>query len=225
MLVKDWMSTKVVSIDVDASMQDALKLLKDHGIRMLPVLKKGKLAGIVTDRDVKRASASDATTLEVHELLYLISTIKVKDIMTPNPATVPDDYTVEETARLLLEHKISGVPVVDSTGAVIGIITQTDLFKVIISLTGADQKGMQFALEVQDMPGAVTELIDVIRKHGGRILSVLSSADLAPRGFRRVYLRIYDVTPNGLDMLKANLMEKARFLYMVDHSEKRRIMH
>lgn len=225
MLVKDWMSTKVVFIDVDASMQDALKLLKDHGIRMLPVLKKGRLAGIVTDRDIKRASASDATTLEVHELLYLISTIKVKDIMTPNPATVPDDYTVEETARMLLENKISGVPVVDSTGAVVGIITQTDLFKVIISLTGADQKGMQFAFEVQDKPGAVTELIDVIRKHGGRILSVLSTTDLTPGGFRRVYLRIHDVDPNALDALKTNLMEKARFLYMVDHSEERRVMH
>ena len=101
MLVKNWMNKRVITIDVDDSMQDAMKLLKEHKIRMLPVMKKGELVGIVTDRDLKRASASDATTLEVHELLYLLSTIKVKEIMTKNPITVPVDYTVEETAEVL----------------------------------------------------------------------------------------------------------------------------
>jgi acetoin utilization protein AcuB len=81
MLVKNWMSKTIITINIDDSMQDAIKLLKENKIRMLPVLKKGKLMGIVTDRDLKRASASDATTLDVHELLYLISKVKVKDIM------------------------------------------------------------------------------------------------------------------------------------------------
>ena len=91
MLVKNWMSDKVITVDVNDSMQDAVKLLKGHNIRMLPVMKKGELVGIVTDRDMKRASASDATTLEIHELLYLISTIKVKNIMTKDPITVPPE--------------------------------------------------------------------------------------------------------------------------------------
>ena len=80
MLVKNWMSKNVVVIDVNDSMQDAMRLLKEHRIRMLPVLKKNRLVGIVTDRDLKKASASDATTLEIHELLYLLTKIKVKDI-------------------------------------------------------------------------------------------------------------------------------------------------
>ena len=98
MLVKNWMSKDAITVDINDSMQDATKLLKENDIRMLPVMKRGKLVGIITDRDLKRASASDATTLEVHELLYLLSSIKIKEIMTKNAITVPFDYTIEETA-------------------------------------------------------------------------------------------------------------------------------
>ena len=110
MLVKNWMSRNVVTIGVDNSMQDATGILKQHRFRMLPVVKKGKLVGIITDRDLKRASASDATTLEIHELLYLLMEIKVKDIMTKNPISVPLEWTVEETAELLLNNKIQVLP-------------------------------------------------------------------------------------------------------------------
>ena len=85
MLVKHWMSKQVITIDVNDSMNDAIQLLKKHDIKMLPVTKKGKLVGIVTDRDLKKSSASDATSLEIHELLYLISTIKIKDVMSKKP--------------------------------------------------------------------------------------------------------------------------------------------
>src|SRR5210317_259382 len=98
MLVSNWMSKDVITIDVNDSMHDAIKLMKQNDIRMLPVVKKGKLVGIVTDRDLKRASASDATTLDVHELLYLVSKIKVGNIMTKDPITVPQNFTVEKTA-------------------------------------------------------------------------------------------------------------------------------
>ena len=89
MLVKNWMSKNVVKIDVNNSMQDATKLLKENNITILPVMKNENLVGVITDRDLKRASASDATTLEVHELLYLLSTIKVKQIMRTDPITIP----------------------------------------------------------------------------------------------------------------------------------------
>src|SRR6056300_927104 len=99
MLVANWMSKNIIIVDENDSMHDAIKLLKEHDIRMLPVIKKGKLVGIITDRDLKKASASDATTLEVHELLYLLTKIKVKDIMTKDVITVPPEFTAEETAR------------------------------------------------------------------------------------------------------------------------------
>jgi acetoin utilization protein AcuB len=138
------MSKDVITVDVKDSMHDAMKHLKEHDIRMLPVMKKGKLVGIITDRDLKRASASDATTLEIHELLYLLTRVKVKDIMTKDVITVPPDFTVEETAQVLQKNRISGTPVVDADGKLVGTITQTDLFRVLISLTGVGKGGIQF---------------------------------------------------------------------------------
>ena len=128
MLVKNWMSKNVITVDIKDSMSDAIRLLKEHNFRMLPVIKKGNLAGIITDRDLKKASASDATTLEIHELLYLLEKIRIEDIMVKEVITVPANFTVEETAQVLLKNKISGVPVVDNEEKIVGIITQTDLF-------------------------------------------------------------------------------------------------
>ena len=219
MLVKNWMSKPAITIDADASMHDAIKLLKDHNIKMLPVMEKGNLVGIVTDRDIKRASASDATSLEIHELLYLISKIKIREIMTKNPITVPQDYTVEETAEILLKHKISGVPVVDQFSDVIGTITQNDIFRILISLTGAEKRGIQFGVEVEDRPGSIKEVTDIIREYGGRMASILTSYDMAPEGYRRVYIRMYGIDRFKINKLKEAIGEKASLLYLIDRRE------
>jgi acetoin utilization protein AcuB len=219
MLVKNWMSKPAITIDANASMYDAIKLLKDHNIKMLPVKEKGQLVGIITDRDLKRASASDATTLEIHEMLYLISKIKIKDIMTKIPITVPFDFTIEETAEILLKHNISGVPVVDPYGDIVGVITKNDLFRILISLTGAEKKGIQFGVEVEDRPGSIKEVTDIIREYGGRMASILTSYDLAPEGFRRVYIRMYGIDRFKINRLKEALKEKATLFYMVDRRE------
>ena len=189
---------------------------------MLPVMKKDKLVGIVTDRDLKRASASDATTLEVHELLYVLSNIKVKDLMTKDPVTVPPDFTIGETAELLLEKKISGVPVLDNKGEVVGVITKADIFRALISLTGLKSKGTQFAFELEDRPGSIKEVSDIIRGYGGRMASILSSYDRAREGHRKVYIRMYGVDRPQLLQLKEELKEKAELLYMVDLRENKR---
>ena len=222
MLVKNWMSKNIITVDENDSMQDAMKLLKEHDIRMLPVMKKGKLVGIVTDRDLKRASASDATTLEIHELLYLLTRIKVKNIMTKEVITVPPDFTVEETALVLQENKISGAPVVDSRGKVVGTITQTDLFRVLISLTGVAKGGIQFGLQIEDRPGSIKEVADVIRKFGGRMVSILSSYDQVPEGYRKVYIRMRNIARSELQKLIQELESTAGLLYMVDHTENNR---
>ena len=222
MLVANWMSKNIITVDEKDSMQDAMKLLKENDIRMLPVMKKGKLVGIVTDRDLKRASASDATTLEIHELLYLLTRIKVKNIMTKEVITVPPDFTVEETALVLQKNKISGAPVVDSRGKVVGTITQTDLFRVLISLTGVAKGGIQFGLQVDDRPGSIKEVADIIRKFGGRMVSILSSYDQVPQGYRKVYIRMRNIERSELQKLIQELESKAGLLYMVDHSENNR---
>jgi acetoin utilization protein AcuB len=219
MLVKNWMSKPAFTINAEASMHDAIKLLKNNNIKMLPVMEKGKLVGIVTDRDIKRASASDATSLEIHELLYLISKIKIQEIMTKNPITVPHDYTVEETAEILLKHNISGVPVIDQYLDVVGTITQNDIFRILISLTGSKKKGIQFGVEVEDRPGSIKEVTDIIREYGGRMASILTSYDMAPEGFRRVYIRMYGIDRFKINKLKEAIEEKASLLYLVDRRE------
>ena len=219
MLVKNWMSKKVITIDADDSMQDAMGLLKEHGIRRLPVMKKGKLVGIVTDRDLKKASASDATTLEIHELLYLLTAVKVKDIMTRDPITVPPDYTVEETAQVLLESKISGAPVVDDSGKVVGVITQSDLFRVLMSLTGIENGGIQFGLQVEDRAGSIREVADIVRQYGGRMVSILTSYDDVPAGYRNVYIRMHSIDRAKIEELNDALSQKASLLYRIDHRE------
>jgi acetoin utilization protein AcuB len=223
MLVEYWMNKNVITIDASDSMLDATKILKEHKIRHLPVLKNGKLVGIMTDGDLKRASPSDATTLEIHELLYLIANIKVEEIMTKNPFTVPCNYTVEEAAEILLAKKISGLPVVDDEGTVIGTITQTDIFKVLIALTGIGKRGFQFGLLIEDRPAATKEIGDVIRGQGGRIASLLSSYERAPEGYRHVFVRAFEIDRNKIDAIKEGLRKAAaKLLYMIDHRENKR---
>ena len=222
MLVKNWMSKNIITVDENDSMQDATKLLKEHDIRMLPVMKKGNLVGIITDRDLKKASASNATTLEVHELLYLLTKIRVKDIMTKEVITVPPDFTVEETAQVLLKNRISGAPVVDTNRQLVGAITQTDIFRILISLTGVGNGGIQFGFQLEDRPGSIKDVADIIRNYGGRMVSILSSYDEVPEGYRKVYIRMRNIERSELRNLIQELELKAGLLYMVDQTENNR---
>jgi acetoin utilization protein AcuB len=224
MLVKNWMSKNVITVEADDSMQQAISLMKERKIRMLPVLQGGKLVGVVSDTDLKRASASDATMLDVHEMLYLISKIKVKDIMTKEPITVSPDCTVEETAVLLMEHKISGVPVVEEGSKVVGVISRDDLFKVLIDLSGFGKRGVQYAFQVEDRAGSIKDLTDMVRKYGGRIASILGTYEHVPEGYRNVYLRIYEIPREKMVELQAELKKKAKLLYVVDHREGRGVL-
>jgi len=222
MLVKKWMSKKVITIDQEASLQEAISLLKKHNIRRLPVLKNGDLVGIVTDRDLKRASASDATSLEIHELLHLLSLVKINEIMTQNPLTVSPDHTIEETADILMAHKISGAPVVDHKGELVGVITQNDLFKVLVSLTGIRHKGVQFACQVADIPGSIKELTDIIREYRGRIASILTSYERGEDGPRNVYIRVYHLKTKDIDTVRNRLRDKSLLMYVIDYDRQKR---
>ncbi|WP_372681912.1 CBS and ACT domain-containing protein [Desulfosarcina sp.] len=224
MLIRYWMSKPVVTIEKDDAMQRAATLMKEKRIRLLPVVDKGKLCGILSDRDLKRASASDATSLDVHELLYLISKIKVADIMTRDVVTVHQDWTVEEAADLMLARKISGAPVVNDQGQLCGVITQTDLFKATLYITGLKKRGFHLAFVLEDTPGSIMEIVNVIREFGGRMASILSTYERAPTGYRNVYLRFYGVSRERIDEMLKILKNKAKLRYMVDHRENKRIL-
>ncbi len=224
MLIRYWMSQPVITVKKTDSMQQAIAIMKDKHIRMLPVTEKGSLCGVITDRDLKRSSASDATSLDVYELLYLISKIKVEDIMTRDVVTVHQDLTMEEAANILLEHKISGAPVVDDTGKLCGVITQTDIFRATIYLTGLKKKGIHIAFLLPDVPGSIMDIVNVVRKFDGRMVSILSTYERAPEGFRNVYLRFTNVSRDRLHDMMEILKSKATLLYMVDHRENQRII-
>jgi len=222
MLVKNWMSRNVETVGPDDSMLDAVNRIREHKILMLPVMDGGKLVGVITDRDIKRASASDASTLEIHELMYLISKIKVRDIMSKKVVTVPEDFTVEETAEVLLENRISGVPVLDREGKITGVITQADIFRVLISITGVEKRGIQFAFLLEDKPGSIKAVADVMRTYGGRIASILTSYEEASEGYRKAFIRMYGLDRFKLEELKKELKDKFHVLYMVDNREEKR---
>jgi acetoin utilization protein AcuB len=222
MLVKDWMSTNVITLNVNDTMQDAINVSMEHHISLMPVMEEGKLVGIVTDRDLKRASPSDATLLDIQQIIYHLSRLEVGAIMSRYPITVPLDYTVEETAEVLLTNGISGAPVVDQKGEIRGVITKNDLFKAMISLSGLTKRGLQFGFLLEDSPGSIKEVTDIIRKYNGRLVSILSSYEKAPEGLRNVYIRSFDIDRDALPRLKEELKAAAKMLYMVDHRENKR---
>ena len=218
MLVKGWISNQVISVDEETSMMKAYVLMKENNIRRLPVVRKGKLVGIVTDTDLKEACPSTATTLDIYEINYLLSEIKVKESMSKDVIYVKPDETVEFAAILMLENKISGLPVVNDQLNLIGVITQTDIFKALIYISGVYKGNVQFALCLEDRPGSVKEVGDVIRSFGGRMVSILTSYDLADEGYRNVYIRIKPMEQEKLSQLVNILDEKFTVLYTAKES-------
>lgn len=189
MAVKHWMTNDVITVKADTSLLKCRNLMKEKNIRRVPVVDDDNhVIGIISDRDVKSASPSKATALEVHEMQYLLAEIKARDIMTPSPVTVKPDATVENAAVLMVDRKIGGLPVVGDDGKLCGIITDQDIFKVLIDITGARLGGLYVALEVDDKPGAMRPVFDTLREQGARISSVLSR-NPEGGGKRQVFIR------------------------------------
>jgi len=217
MLVRDWMSQPVVAIGVEDTMQRAIELMKDYDIGMLPVMDGGRLVGVVTDRDLKRAAPSDAAVFEVRQVLYHLSRVQMGAIMSRKPVTIRYDHTVEEAAQMLLDHRISGCPVTDKSGQVVGIITKSDIFRAMISVTGLVKRGLQVGVKLEDRPGSIKEVTDILRSYGGRIVSILTSYDNVPKGHRLGYIRAFGFDRDRLAQLKQEIRNNTKLLYMIDH--------
>lgn len=139
--VQDWMTQNVVTVQPETSLPEADDLMREHKIRRLPVVdSSGKLIGIVTKGDVREAKPSQATSLSIWELNYLIGKLKVKDFMTKTVVTVPAGASLGEVANLMLKYKISGIPVVDQVGHLVGMVTESDLFRMMVRQEWAEEK-------------------------------------------------------------------------------------
>jgi acetoin utilization protein AcuB len=215
MLIKDWMTGDPVTITEETSMIKAIHIMKERRFRRLPVVSAGRLVGMVTDRDLKEASPSKATTLDVHELYYLLAELQVKEIMSRNPVSVNENDTVEHAAQLMLEHTISGLPVVGLGGQVVGIITQSDVFRAFMHITGVLQGGVQFALQLEDRPGVLKEVADSFRAKGGRMVSLLTTYPDPEGNLRDVYFRVKNLSPEAVEAVRADLAARYRLLYVI----------
>ena len=156
MLISNWMTHDPIAVSPTTSLSKCQKLMKTNSFHRLPVIDENrKVVGIISDRDVKSASPSKATSLEIHEVQYLLAEVKAKDIMTPKPVTVKSTDTVATAALLMLDKKIGGLPVVDDDGVLIGIITDQDIFKVFVTISGARIDGIDVTVEAPNTPGSL----------------------------------------------------------------------
>lgn len=169
MLVNKRMSHPVLTITADVPVQEALAAMRKDKVRRYPVVdKRGKLIGIVTQSDLMNASPSEATTLSVWEVNYLLSKIMVERVMTRDVITICADCTIEEAARIMADNHIGGLPVIDGD-KLVGIITETDLFNVFLEMLGARIPGVRLTVEIKNVPGKLHELTGIISDLGGNI--------------------------------------------------------
>jgi acetoin utilization protein AcuB len=171
MLVKDRMTRNPVTASPETSLYDGLRLMRENKVRRLPLVDKGKLVGIVSEKDLLYASPSPATSLSVWEVQSLIAKITLRELMTKKPITVVEDCPLEEAARIMVDNKIGGLPVMRGD-TLVGIITETDLFKVFLELLGARQQGTRFTLLVPERKGILAEIARQVVELGGNIIAL-----------------------------------------------------
>ena len=170
MFVGERMSRPVISVSPDAPINEVLVMFRKEHIRRAPVIKNGKLVGIISERDLLNASPSSATSLSVWELNYLISKVTVKDVMSKKVISIDTDTPIEEAARIMADRKIGGLPVT-SAGKVVGIITETDLFKIFLELMGARQKALRVTATIPEQPGELAKVTRAIANAGGDFIA------------------------------------------------------
>lgn len=190
MLIKDWMATAILTVDANTSVMRATRTMKENNIRRLPVISHGKLMGVITDRDLKEASPSSTSDIDIHEMYYLLSEMKVKDVMTDKCICLKQDDTLEKAALVMLKERISGIMIQDENDNLVGLLSETDILRGFIEATGIQDGSYQYVIELPDQPGSTSKVIDLIRKRDARVLSILTSFSDAPRGSKTVAIRI-----------------------------------
>lgn len=197
MLVRERMTSNPVTIEPNAAFPEALKLLRDKKIRRLPVIDKtGALVGIVVEKDLLYAAPSSATTLSVFEMNYLLSQLLVKDIMTKKVIAVGEDCPLEEAARIMVDKKIGSLPIVREN-KLVGIITETDIFRAMAEALGGRAKGLRVTLAVPEKKGELALVAGEVAKLGGNIISLAIFLGKDPQ-HREFAFKVQDVSRETL---------------------------
>ncbi len=173
MFVRDRMSSPAVTVHPDTPFPEAMQLLREHKFRRLPVVDRdGRLVGIVSERDLLYASPSPASSLSIWEMNYLLAQLKIEEIMTTPVITTTPDTPIEDAAHLMVTHKVGGLPVVDDENLVVGVITETDIFKTFVEMLSGGERGLRLYIQVPERKGVLAELASTIAEQGGNIVSV-----------------------------------------------------
>ncbi len=170
MLIGERMTYPVISVSPDLPISEALALMRKEHIRRTPVTQDNKVVGIVAIEDLLNASPSPATTLSVFEMTYLLSKITVKDVMSKNVLTITEDVPIEEAARIMADNKIGGLPVLRGD-ELVGIITETDLFKILLELMGARERGVRVTVLIANVSGKLASLAGAVAGKGGNFIA------------------------------------------------------
>jgi acetoin utilization protein AcuB len=191
------MSHNPITIRDNTSLDEALRIMRENKVRRLPILdKKGKMVGIVSEKDLLYASPSPATSLSVWEIHSLVAKIKVSDLMTKNVITVCEDCPIEEAARVMVDNKIGGLPVMRGD-QLVGIITETDLFKIFLELLGAREQGTRFTLLVPEKKGMLAAVAQQVSQLGGNIIALGTFLGDDPSN-RTITMKVQDVDKEDL---------------------------
>jgi len=189
MFVSDWMSRSVYTVHTDSPLSEAVKMMREKKIKHLPVVDKKKaVIGVLSDRDIKEYMPSKATTLDVYELHNVLLETKASKVMKKKVFTAKPDLPIEEAAMIMYDNNIGCLPIVES-GKLVGIISDRDLFRVLVDITGVRQGGNRFYVVMPDKPGVTGEVLDVVKKHGFRVDSVLTTYEGVEKGYKRVVVR------------------------------------
>lgn len=179
MLVEERMTSPAITIGPDLGVQEALAMMRREKVRRFPVIDRhGNLIGIVSEKDLLNAAPSDATTLSVWEINYLLSKLTVDRVMTKDVITITRDTPIEEAARIMADNKVGGLPVVDSQTAgkggkkVVGIVTETNLFRIFLELFGARAKGIRLSVLITNEPGTLNRLTGAVQSINGNIVAL-----------------------------------------------------
>ncbi len=203
MLVQKWMTPDPITLQVNDSVHDAVRLLKARDIRHLPVMEGDRLVGIITDRDLKEFSPSKATTLDVYELRHVLSKAPLASAMHPDPLWLRPEDTIEKAALLMHDNKIGCLPVEDDSEKLVGILTRDDVFEALVVVTGSRSGTTRFQMTIADAPGSLKDVADRVRTHGLKVCSLLTTTADVQDGQRELIVRVEGDAAGLEDELKA----------------------
>lgn len=206
MLVSERMSHPVITISKDMPTHDVLALFKKEHIRRAPVIESGRLIGIVSDKDLLNATPSPVTSLSVWEMNYLLSKITIENVMSRNVITVNEDTPIEDAALIMADNKIGGLPVVKGD-QIVGMITETDLFKILPELMGAREKAVRVTALIDDARGQLAEITKTIADAGGNFVSFGQFVGSEP-GTRTLTFRVDGIEKDKLKQILSNTQMK-----------------